>query len=75
MKDLLLVIIGYMSIQVYMSDKIHDMKLHNWRMLDVISDVTAVLPALNGTTQVDGHILAGNGSNIFMILFIFLQIF
>ena len=44
-------------------------------MLDVISDVTAVLPALNGTTQVDGHILAGNGSNIFMILLIFLQIF
>ena len=45
-------------------------------MLDVISDVTAVLPALNGTTQVDGHILAGNGANIFMILqSISLQIF
>ena len=42
-------------------------------MLDVISDVTAVLPALSGTTQVDGHILAG--TNILMTLSIFLQIF
>ena len=36
-------------------------------MLNVISDVTAALPALSGTTQVGGHILAGELATIFQI--------